>query len=36
MSLSILGASLLGNILTCKGTIGACERTVRVGEYFKC
>ena len=36
MSLSTLGASLLGNILTCKGTIGARERAVRVGDYFKC
>ena len=34
--LGTLGASLLGNILTGKGTIRAGERTVIAGEYFGC
>ena len=34
MLLGILGASLLGNLLTGKGTIRAGEGTVRVGQDF--
>ena len=32
MLLGTLGASLLGNLLICKGSIGAGEGTVRVGQ----
>ena len=31
-----LGASLLGNLLTGKGTIRAGKRTIRAGQDFKC
>ena len=34
MLLGTLGASLLGNILTGKGTIRAGESTIRVGQDF--
>ena len=34
MLLVTLGASLLENLVTSKGTIGACEGTIRAGEYF--
>ena len=34
MLLGTLGASLLGNLLTGKGTIRAAEGTVRVGQDF--
>ena len=34
MLLGTLGASLLGNILTGKGTIKAVERTIRAGQDF--
>ena len=34
MLLGTLGASLLGNLLTSKGTIGAGEGTVRIGHDF--
>ena len=34
MLLSILGASLLGILLTGKGTIRAGEGTIRAGENF--
>ena len=32
--LGILGAILLGNLLTGKGTIRACEGTIRAGQDF--
>ena len=35
MLLGIFGASLLGNLLTGKGTVRAGERTVRAGEGIK-
>ena len=34
MLLGTLGASLLGNLLTDKDTIRACEGTIRAGEKF--
>ena len=34
MLLGTLGASLLENLLTCKGIIRAGERTIRAGENF--
>ena len=34
MLLGTLGASLLGNLLTGKGTIRAGEGTIRAGENF--
>ena len=34
MLLGTLGANLLGNILTTKGTIRAGEATIRAGETF--
>ena len=34
MLLGTLGASLLGNLLTSKGTIRAGEATVRIGHDF--
>ena len=34
MLLGILGASLLGNLLTGKGIIKASEGTIRAGEIF--
>ena len=34
--LGTLGASLLGNLLTGKGTIRAGKRTIRAGQDFKC
>ena len=34
MSLDTLGASLLGNLLTVKGTIKAGKGTIRAGEDF--
>ena len=34
MLLGTLGASLLGNILTGKGTMRAVERTIRAGQDF--
>ena len=34
MLLGTLGANLLGNILTTKGTIRADEATIRAGETF--
>ena len=34
MSLGTLGASLLGNLLTGKGTIRTDEGAVRTGQYF--
>ena len=34
--LGTLGASLLGNLLTRKGTIRAGKRTIRAGQDFKC
>ena len=34
MSLGTLSASLLGNLLTGKGTIRAGESTARTGQYF--
>ena len=34
MLLGTLGASLLGNLLTSKGTIRAGEGTVRIGHDF--
>ena len=34
MFLGTLGASLLGNLLTGKGTIRAREGTIRAGENF--
>ena len=36
MLLSTLGASLLGNLLTCKSTNWAGEGTVRAGKDFWC
>ena len=36
MLLRTLGASLLGNLLTGKGTIRAGEDTVRAGQDFQC
>ena len=36
MLLGTLGASLLGNLLTVKGTIRAGEGTVEKGQDFKC
>ena len=36
MLLGILGASLLGNLLTGKGTTTAAEGTIRAGEDFWC
>ena len=34
MLLGTLGASLLGNLLTRKGTIAAGEGTIRAGQHF--
>ena len=34
MLLGTLGANLLGNLLTGKGTIRAGEETIRTGEIF--
>ena len=34
MLLGTLGASLLGNLLTGKGRIGAAEGIIRAGQYF--
>ena len=34
MLLGTLGASLLGNLLTGKGTIRAGEGIIRAGQYF--
>ena len=34
--LGTLGASLLGNLLTGKGTIRTGKRTIRAGQDFKC
>ena len=34
MLLDTLGATLLGNILTGKDTVRACEGTIRAGEKF--
>ena len=34
MLLGTLGASLLGNLLTGKGTIRAAEGTIRAGQNF--
>ena len=34
MLLVTLGASLLGNLLTCKGVMRAGQRTIRVGQDF--
>ena len=36
MLLGILGASLLGNLLTSKSIIKAGEGTIRAGENFEC
>ena len=36
MLLGILGASLLGNLLTGKSIIKAGEGTIRAGENFEC
>ena len=36
MLLGTLGATLLGNLLTVKGTIRAGEGTVRAGQDFQC
>ena len=36
MLLGTLGASLLGNLLTGKGTIRAGEGTIRAGKTFQC
>ena len=36
MLLGILGANLLGSLLTGKGIIRADEGTIRAGEKFKC
>ena len=36
MLLGRLGASLLGNLLKCKGTIIAGEGTIKAGEDFQC
>ena len=34
MSLSTLGASILGNLLTGKGTVRAGEGTIKTGQNF--
>ena len=34
--LSTLGASILGNLLTGKGTVRAGEGTIRTGQNFSC
>ena len=34
MPLSKLGASLLGNLLTGKGVMRACDGTIRAGQNF--
>ena len=34
MLLGTLGATLLGNLLTSKGTIRTGEDTIRAGKYF--
>ena len=36
MLLSTFGATLLGSLLTCKGTIWVGEKTVRAEKYFQC
>ena len=36
MLLGTLGASLLGNLLTGKGTVTVSKRTIRAGEKFGC
>ena len=36
MLLSTLGASILGNLLTGKGTARAGEGTIRTGQNFSC